>query len=146
MRIGSTAAHRLALVFVGIYLVASAMFAWMSIGLGLAGMRPTNGALNAIAHLSFWIPTIVSLLGFVALVSGRRPTTVLWANAVLWIVLGVIASLNSPLPPQEDLNSSVVFMMSLISLACVWYLLATRQRGKPRDSSTPDEGRTPAQI
>lgn len=126
MRIDSTASRRMDLVFLLLYLVASGIFAWTSVVLWISGMDAAASVLNLIPHAVLWTPAALSLTGCAVRVRGRRPTALLWMNALLWIVLGGAGAVGLPEDPRVGLMGSIVFGISLISLGCIGYLIATR--------------------
>ena len=130
--------RRVTLSLLACYLFASGVFAWVSVILWRAGMVPSLTALNWIPHLVLWLPSALSLWGVIVAVRGREPRAVLWANALLWILMGAAGLVNLPDYPHIEAISWFVDAMSLLSLGCVWYLLAQRREGDAKSiAATP---------
>lgn len=115
-------------VFLAVYLVASALLASVSVGLWRIGLYPSLSPYNALLHLVLWVPALLVLIGWALLLRGRSPRVILWANALLWVVIGAVGVLNPPEEVPLEPSGVLAFTVSGLSLGCIGYLLVTRRR------------------
>ena len=116
---------RVTFAFAVLFLVASGVFGWTSLGLWRVGLTPTTWP-NVLLHLTFWLPSLAAVSAIVSARRGRDPFVGLSVNSAIWIAISVIASLNPPADWEASLDPRFLLGMGVLGLACASFLLGRR--------------------